>query len=1012
LSDPLTHVSPAEVGFRATTATTVRGRARRAVADDGRELWRLPADDPALARLLALGEVGIGGFERGGVDDDGPWLLRAAAEPTLRDAWRQRPGPWPWAEVVALGDSLTAILTEAERRSLRPGALRPDQVGGVGREGGVHLRADDLVDSLCGVPTTTGSSDGHLKWTPAAQARGEAWDAAANRYALGLLLYRALSGEHPFSGKGLRRGFDDQDRGVAPMPDAIAAQLPPGLQALCLRLLDPDPAQRPSDARQVQQRLRACRASTSEAVAPAIAMRRRTVAASPPVVSSSGPAARRPATTAPGEAPARGRLFGWLVAAAAVGAAAVAFVPVLDRPTPPARPTVRSAPPLTEGATSADDCLACHPDHSLQWDLSVMGHAARSPLFQSLEMLIEEQVGRDFDCPGGAGILRPADARTACRDRDSGLSITGSGGELWCVNCHAATDNLAPSVPAWDGRGRNAASRRPLADLLPDRAMEGISCAMCHQTHGPVRPSDARRGAYEGNPTWRSTATGEVFESRPEDRRGRPGIANSGYSLDPRELLAAPGDDPARLVPSGVHRRPSDEARAYLRSSEFCGACHDVRLFGTDVIGVAQRGEHFKRLRNAYSEWSTWADDEVRAGRTPASCQDCHMSTYPAVCDASGPAVDPSQSALRRACPEGTQAVARPPGVYPQGAASVGADVGRLTTHYFSGVDVPLAVDPTDPLVDDAGLDEHGIPRGAKQRRDLLLGRTFRFEVDDVVRSGRRLEVPITLQNTGAGHRVPAGFSQEREIWVHLRVTDGSGRVVYEVGRVDRNDEDLHDKEMLRVNVGDDILDGNGRPLGMFGADIIDGRDVPRWDPPPEDGGRTFRGDGLINLQNGFLRCVQCIGVMVRGRCEAGPGQGRLRSDRFADGIYDPDTGECRGNVPGTESLIETYFPVGALDSTRGVIRGPDAIIDTRSAAPGVPLQYTYDLNVSGTGGPLRVEARLLFRAFPPFLVRAFADYEARQAARGLRPSGPLVTAEMLDRLEVVEIARIEREVP
>ena len=42
-----------------------------------------------------------------------------------------------------------------------------------------------------------------------------------------------------------------------------------------------------------------------------------------------------------------------------------------------------------------------------------MAHAADSPLFQSLEILIQEQGGRSFDCPDGAGILRPLDERTA-----------------------------------------------------------------------------------------------------------------------------------------------------------------------------------------------------------------------------------------------------------------------------------------------------------------------------------------------------------------------------------------------------------------------------------------------------------------------------------------------------------------------------------------------------------------------------------------------------------------------
>jgi len=264
----------------------------------------------------------------------------------------------------------------------------------------------------------------------------------------------------------------------------------------------------------------------------------------------------------------------------------------------------------------------------------------------------------------------------------------------------------------------------------------------------------------------------------------------------------------------------------------------------------------------------------------------------------------------------------------------------------------------------------------------------------------------------GAGHRVPAGFSQEREIWVHLAVRDGDGRLLYEVGRVDRGDEDLRDKLFVRVNVRGDDLDGKGRPLGLFGADVRDGPDVPAWQPPPVLGGTSFRGRGLVNFQNGFLRCVRCLGTVgADGRCEAGVGQGDTRAARFADGDYDLDTGECRSNLTGANALFETYFPVGALDASRGLVKGPDAIVDTRSVPPRVPIRYVYDLATGGRRGPFKVEARLLFRAFPPFLVKGFAAYEREQARRGLRPSGALVSEDMLGRLEVVEIGRADAEI-
>jgi hypothetical protein len=389
------------------------------------------------------------------------------------------------------------------------------------------------------------------------------------------------------------------------------------------------------------------------------------------------------------------------------------------------------------------------------------------------------------------------------------------------------------------------------------------------------------------------------------------------------------------------------------------------------------------------------------------------MSNFPGVCvaeDGRGAGAPRAATVAERGCPPGTRFEPREPGDLPEGmvAAASGAK-RRIHPHYFTGVDVPLSGEFDEALANERNLDPFGVPLGARFRRDLLLASAVRLELGAIERGRGSLEIPVTIENVGGGHRVPAGFSQERELWVHLTVTDERGRVIYEVGRVERDDEDLRDKVFLQVNTADNRTDAIGRPLGLFGADVVDGPDVPRWQPPPELGGRLFRGHGLVNFQNGFLRCVRCIGLVGSdGRCEALPGQGRTRADRFDDGVYDSDTGNCNSNLGGRAALFETYFPVGALDATRGITKAPDAIIDTRSLAPDSPVTYVYELRDSPFGA-VTVSARLLFRAFPPYLVRAFAAYEREQEARGKRPRGPLVTDRMLERIDVVEIARAER---
>ncbi len=647
--------------------------------------------------------------------------------------------------------------------------------------------------------------------------------------------------------------------------------------------------------------------------------------------------------------------------------------------------------------SSAEQCGQCHPRQAAEWSQSVMGHSAVSPMFNALELMIEEQVGRHAGCEDGAGVLRKGASDGACFQPGSGHRITGAGGPGWCVNCHAPADNLESSMPPWS-RFR-ATSRRSVRESISPLAREGITCVACHQ----LRHADAG-SARAGNPSWRSFLTGIEYPSRPEDRFGLFGIANSAYRFD-ATMFSVPGAAPlsveraarAHAWKPGAHRRPSEETARYMRSSEMCGSCHDVRLFGADVLG-AQRGERFKRLRNAYSEWRSWSQSEQLAGRRAASCQDCHMSTFPGVC------VPASGEANTRFCPPGMQFEARDPGrrgVGPEAADS--PTLSPVASHYFTSVDLPFVGPSPAASHELPGVDVFGTPLSARLRRNALLARAVKMSMGDVRRAAGRLRVPIVLQNVGAGHRVPAGFSQERELWVHLRVEDATGRRIYEVGRTEGDDEDLRDKIFIRVNTDPASVDGQGRPRGLFGADVVDGPDVPAW--KREAGVDRWVGHGLINLQNGFLRCVRCRHEPVNGRCVGTPGESR--ASRFEDGVYDLDTGRCESNLSVSRSLFEVYFPVGALDAQRGLVKGPDAIIDTRSLQPGLPRRYTYDLPIGRAVPPFTVRARLLFRSLPPFLVRAFAAYEAAQVARGRRPGGPLVTINMLKQLERVELVSL-----
>jgi len=678
------------------------GCARRFARPDG-ELWVLPASsERAAKRLVDLGRAGVGGFVHAESDDASIAVLRRGA-PDLEIWLSGHPGAIEWPRAVAMIASLAEAARACEQASLFPGAITNEQL--VVRDDAIELRADSLVHAIVGAPFVEAAAP---KWMPAEAIRP---DNASNRYAIGLVAYRLVTGEHPFAGRGLRLGLDDQAvRGAPPFSSQIAATLPPGLQSLCLRMLAPDPSARPTSAAAIAIALSDLLQRSSASVSAGRADARVSAATSGRSADDTSRRVSAETSNARGIHAPRKRWLAAMVAVVPIAAGIVIAVWAVGASgsTTTTHPIVAPKSPLASARELAD-CASCHPRQAAEWSRSVMAHSVESPLFGSLEMLIEEQVGRDRRCPDGAGVLR-ASGVDPCTDPRTGIPITGSGGAGWCINCHAPGENLSAAVPAWDGHG-DPRSRRPLRDVLSRASMEGISCAACHQMTGPVHPGTR----YQGNPSWTSTETGAVFTQRPEDDRGVFGIGNSGYLIDPRALISA-----GPIVAGGAHRRLDDAARAYRHSSEFCGACHDVRLFGTDAIS----GEHFKRLRNAYSEWATWATDERRAGRSPASCQDCHMSLYPAVCA-------PSPGAIAGGgCPAGTKAERRAPGSMPSGRAAAGSSITSISTHYFSGVDVPLSRIFDPAAIDDHTVDVAGIPTGARERRDLLLASAMTLAID------------------------------------------------------------------------------------------------------------------------------------------------------------------------------------------------------------------------------------------------------------------------------------------
>jgi hypothetical protein len=146
---------------------------------------------------------------------------------------------------VYLASQLADALAFAHQNGVVHGNLQP---GSVLVDSGDHVYLMDL---------------GIAGWDAPPGAREPA--AAQDVYAAAVLLYQLLTGRRPFEQPGAAKG------GPPPAPSRLRPGLDLHLDTICLQALDPDPAQRFTDAAEFAEALRGWLTDPARAAAPAVA---------------------------------------------------------------------------------------------------------------------------------------------------------------------------------------------------------------------------------------------------------------------------------------------------------------------------------------------------------------------------------------------------------------------------------------------------------------------------------------------------------------------------------------------------------------------------------------------------------------------------------------------------------------------------------------------------------------------------------------------------------------------
>jgi len=180
------------------------------------------------------------------------------------------------------------------------------------------------------------------------------------------------------------------------------------------------------------------------------------------------------------------------------------------------------------------------------------------------------------------------------------------------------------------------------------------------------------------------------------------------------------GNASFKVTPNGTKRAQFDDAHspahrtaysALHETSDFCGTCHNV---AHPVNGL--------RLETTYSEWksSSYAGNGV-------FCQDCHMTPGPGV-------------------------------TFPNpGAAAIGGPPREhVYTMTFAGGNV-------------------GLGDGPRATANLRAAARIAIDAPAVARSGRDANVKVVVRNVGAGHDLPTGLTEVRQMWLEITATDRHG---------------------------------------------------------------------------------------------------------------------------------------------------------------------------------------------------------------------------------------------
>lgn len=327
-----------------------------------------------------------------------------------------------------------------------------------------------------------------------------------------------------------------------------------------------------------------------------------------------------------------------------------------------------------------------------------------------------------------------------------------------CSRCHSDIFDM------WEGSAHSLATKDPLfvaaSKLFVEQtANEGekADAEHCIACHNPIA---YRSGQIKGSSDSYDNVNAVTMHSISCDM-----CHTIDEIVQTRNALfnTAPGDGEDN---PGIKRGPHDNVESMYHESAYsaihtdsavCGACHNVTHMW-----------YMTKLEGTYDEWFHSPYNSPDPAQR-VTCQDCHMRQAPG---------NPATGMTER--PD-----------YPGSSAMMGEERPHIYRHYVVGGNtlLPRFFDRADK----ADLARERLRHAA--------------ELEIMPNEDNSAAFTVRITNAGAGHMLPTGVTEYREMWLEVTVKDANGTVVLSSGKMSPDGTLPSDTRLFNTVFGDS--DGN-----------------------------------------------------------------------------------------------------------------------------------------------------------------------------------------------------------